>query len=40
MKRHHDHDNSNHLIGLSLQFRGLVYYHYDGVIQVDMVLKR
>jgi hypothetical protein len=46
MKGHHDHSNyfkEKHLIGASLQFRGLIYYQHGrkhGTMQVYMVLKK
>ena len=46
MKRHYDHSNSykgKHLIGVGLQFRGLVYYchgGWHGGKQADMVLEK
>jgi hypothetical protein len=45
VKRHHDRGNSSkgkHLIGASLQFRGLVHYHHGGKhggMQADTVLE-
>ena len=46
VKRSHDHGNSykgKHVIGASLEFRGLVYYHHGwkhgGADQADMVLE-
>ena len=46
VKRHRDHRNSyngKHLIGVGLQFRGLVNYHHgekNGDMQAHMVLER
>ena len=41
MKRHHDQGNSykgKHLLGVDLQFKGLVHYHL-GSVQADTVLE-